>query len=649
MKTQLLIVFLLLAACGRHPRDVEKALKLAGENRTELQKVIDHYQTIGNDKKLRAAFFLIGNMEGKYAIGGEDLKKYDPIFRFFQSLRQKKRFITSNSVFVKTKWDSLVTALGGFKKDEKAFVPDLKVIKADDLIQNIDLAFAIRDSVPWGHQIGFDGFCEYVLAYRFSHEPAEDWRGYYYEKYRQMRDTVRNDSCYYLARGIHKHVERVRGISFFSAYPFDFNIDQLETGRAGSCKQITTYSAQLMRAAGIPTAIDYTPAWGDQGGSHSWNTILLENGKSCHYEGTSLEFGQNLVYRVAKVYRKTFGLQQTGCQGHEDEIPVDIRSDHMIDVTPEYIKTFDIEVPLTYPPSERKRYAIICSHDNKTWIPQDWGKIKKGKAFFRNMGPGNQYICMYYDHGELTPASDPFILDETGKLSFISPNFYKTQHMLLLRKYPLRKNIQNYHDDMVGCMFQGANKGDFRDSVILHTITSSPNHIETVPVHHHNKYRFVRYKAPSASRGNIAEIEFYGGDESSDTIQLTGKPIGFPKVSKEFGTPYQNAFDGNIDTYFNGYYSSKLWWAGLDLGGPKVITRIRYCPRSDTNFIVEGHRYELCYWDRDRWVSMGKQVAKKPFLEYSNVPSGGLYILHNLTKGKEERIFTYEGGIQTFW
>jgi hypothetical protein len=256
---------------------------------------------------------------------------------------------------------------------------------------------------------------------------------------------------------------------------------------------------------------------------------------------------------------------------------------------------------------------------------------------------------MYYEDGALNSACDPFILNEKGELVFILPQEDKTQSMHLLRKYPLRKSIQAYHDGVVGCFFQGANRSDFKDSVILHTITVSPEHIISANISNPKKFRYVRFKSPLSFKGDIAEVEFYGGNKSSDTIKLTGVVMGYPEVPKTFGTVYQNALDGNIDTYFHGYWSSKLWWAGLDLGSPKVITKIKYCPRSDTNFIVEGDRYELCYWNRDEWVSMGEQVAVKPLMEYKNVPSGGLYILHNLSRGKEERIFTWKEGKQVFW
>lgn len=49
------------------------------------------------------------------------------------------------------------------------------------------------------------------------------------------------------------------------------------------------------------------------------------------------------------------------------------------------------------------------------------------------------------------------------------------------------------------------------------------------------------------------------------------------------------------------------------------------------------------------WVSLGKQRANGQNIIFDNVPSGALYWLRNLTKGREERIFTYENGCIVFW
>jgi len=45
----------------------------AGDNRQELEKLIEHYSNKPEDSlKLRAAYFLIKNMGNKYSITGEN-------------------------------------------------------------------------------------------------------------------------------------------------------------------------------------------------------------------------------------------------------------------------------------------------------------------------------------------------------------------------------------------------------------------------------------------------------------------------------------------------------------------------------------------------------------------------------------------------
>ena len=48
-------------------------------------------------------------------------------------------------------------------------------------------------------------------------------------------------------------------------------------------------------------------------------------------------------------------------------------------------------------------------------------------------------------------------------------------------------------------------------------------------------------------------------------------------------------------------------------------------------------------------VFIGKQKAQNIRLVYKDVPTSGLYYLKNLTKGKDERIFTYKNGKQIWW
>lgn len=49
-------------------------------------------------------------------------------------------------------------------------------------------------------------------------------------------------------------------------------------------------------------------------------------------------------------------------------------------------------------------------------------------------------------------------------------------------------------------------------------------------------------------------------------------------------------------------------------------------------------------------ISLGRQTAERDDeLMYGQVPSGALYWLRNLTRGKEERIFGHEDGKQVWY
>ena len=71
--------------------------------------------------------------------------------------------------------------------------------------------------------------------------------------------------------------------------------------------------------------------------------------------------------------------------------------------------------------------------------------------------------------------------------------------------------------------------------------------------------------------------------------KLTGTVIGTP-LSVDYSTfessttvnTCENAFDGNLNTFFASYERSYTW-VGLDLGSPHVITRVGWSPRNDVN------------------------------------------------------------------
>ena len=67
-----------LSACmSRRSAEVIEALELAGRNRSELERVLDHYAACEADSlKLRAAEFLIANMPGHQCIYGREVDSF---------------------------------------------------------------------------------------------------------------------------------------------------------------------------------------------------------------------------------------------------------------------------------------------------------------------------------------------------------------------------------------------------------------------------------------------------------------------------------------------------------------------------------------------------------------------------------------------
>ena len=64
---------------------------------------------------------------------------------------------------------------------------------------------------------------------------------------------------------------------------------------------------------------------------------------------------------------------------------------------------------------------------------------------------------------------------------------------------------------------------------------------------------------------------------------------------------------------------------------------------------MAGDIYELFYYNDHTFQSLGEQKARYPFLNFHNIPSNGLYLLIDKSRGKEHRIFTMEKGKVRFW
>jgi hypothetical protein len=94
-----IIIAILFTSCSKYSHDIEKSLRLAGDNRSALEQVLNHYSQHPEDSlKYKAACFLIENMPGHYQIKG-----HEHFYDFMDSLNRSDLHIKE----VNAKCDSL--------------------------------------------------------------------------------------------------------------------------------------------------------------------------------------------------------------------------------------------------------------------------------------------------------------------------------------------------------------------------------------------------------------------------------------------------------------------------------------------------------------------------------------------------------------
>lgn len=645
---KLVLAGMLAVACQDSPLDV--TLEWAGDNRAELEKVLVHYAD--DSLKRCAAEYLISYMADKYYYTGEQLDRYEYLLLVYDSLRRNEQILTGDPPAVKEVWNELNRNYGTLSRRNLQREWDCQTLTADFLIENIDYAFAAWESTPALWRCNFEQFCEYVLPYRVGEEEPEPYRKVHYERYKGIRDTVHTDSMLMVAMNDQFFwKEHYRSSDLMWSFPLELSVSRMELGRRGSCRHMSNYCTHVMRAMGFPVAIDYVKCWGNRSKGHSWNVLIRPDGSSFPFDA----FGRDslvFAYKPAKIFRKVYARNREGeKKSSSNDVPWELSRSDEVDVTHLYGKTFDIAVECSYPYTGkgRKQYGVICVFDNRAWQPVWWGRIEGGKMHFENMMGDVCYMAAYYDEGMVMPACEPFILTKEGEQMRLV--LEGKADMRLLRKYPRFERMNLHAMNLRRSRVEASNDAAFRDTTLLFDMYNTPHDVNDSIVTNEEKFRYVRWNIVSYRTGDLAEVAFYG-KQGNDSIErkLEGTIIGTPIPTDNTEYPYHNAMDGDPATFFS-KPKETVGYVGLDLGKGKEarITRVHFHPRSDTNYILIGDTYELCYWDCDHWVSAGTQVATEHELTFKNVPQGTFYILHDLTKGKEERIFTYENGEQVWW
>lgn len=418
-------------------------------------------------------------------------------------------------------------------------------------------------------------------------------------------------------------------------------------GSTGNCRDEAAFTVLLCRSLGIPAAVDFTPHWANRSQSHLWSVLIGPDGKSIPFymgcaPGDTAHYYH--PYLKPKVFRHGFSLNRKIADDFRDEkeYPKLFINPDFTDVTEEYYVTSDVERDAPKKEVGDATMAYICVFDNREWVPVHYGKIIDGKVTIKSMVRNVAYMAATYKGGRIIPFGNPFILESDGKVRDLMAKAEKRETLTLLRKYPFMGKQDHFNGRMSGGRFQISDRPDFSNATTLHTHEGiTDGNWYDITIGNPKKSIFFRYIGPNGSYCNVNEIELY----STDGNKIEGVVIGTAGVS---GKTSDKVFDGDILTGFEGE-SPDGHWVGLKFRKPETVAKLRYIPRNDGNCIEVGDEYELFYWHNRQWASLGKQKATENVLKYANIPSGGLYVLKNLSKGHEERIFTYENGKQVWW
>lgn len=646
----LLLYAILFIACSNNmlvndDQRLEHALKLAKSNRIELEKVLNHYSE--NPEKLAAARWLIMNMPLHHTKDGDELEYYRLYFKESANHAKNPKVVV----------DSLNKIYGSPTLSRLKPIYDIGVVDSAFLVSHIDVAFYSRENRPWGKNVGWNDFCEFVLPYRLGDEPLSLWRNDVLERYSDLIDSVASlpgsEDPRFAANELYIGWLRRKKFKWTSKLPVGPRIGvEIIDWKTGACRERADGMCYLLRAAGLPAVLHRAPMRGDLNDSHSWGVIMGSEGSPWIPE-QHLDAACDFKVPAAKVHCETYSLNLDAAYNfmQNPNAPNALRDPFFRDETRWYLdeqkrKEFKVPIDKVNGVYEGDTLFIAAPSRNK-WVAIGYGLASRDSINFGYVGENTVCVIGKPEGEDFHPCSYPF----NTTLRNDSIHFYTPGESIDINIYSKHTlNVGDFAKRMIGGVFENSDSPDFIQSDTLYLIDKRPKRLyTTIRVDNSVPKRYLRYYGADKTYCNIAEIKLY--ENYTDTLPLKGKIIG-TEGSKmgDYAHEYFSAWDGDPYTSMD-YHKSSGGWTGIDFGKPQKIEKIVYTPRNRGNFIKEGNTYELYYFEIDRgWQLIQKAKAMNDEITFK-APAGALLFLHCLDGGKDERIFEYDQqkDLQIFW
>ena len=604
----------------------DQAMSQAGSNASEIEKVLNSY----DGEKKEAAEYLVRGMLGQYSLTGPGLDSIEMLYRELPQPNGSWQF------------DSLQLATGKIYTDmPRQKTADLQTLNADYLIRNLDDAWEQKETRSWNRDLSLSDFCELLLPYRIGDEPLTEWRKAYRAAYDSLSDKIDSATDAVAAAAV---VSKALGeIHYNNKLKTPHRpATGLITAPAGFCREDCDRTVYAMRAFGIPVTIDEILVSPDNGTPHQWcvvsdtedntfrmfdNDRFLPTRDSVHNDGR----------REGKIYRRMWAINTDRIKRLSSipDIPVELLSPRLKDVTAEYFG--HNEATINTDKESGTVFLGLFTPDG--YRPIDIAEKNAGRGVvFRDIEPNLIYFPVTRDGNGYRTCGNPFMLKSDGKVHEFVPDVARRERLSLKRKMPFWLHHTGRMSSVIGIRTQTGPSatGPWRN---IDSISSMPTHsFYHIPVNMSDKDRYIRLLPSPLQRSQIGEVI-----ASVDSLALERLPLSV--ITDNLTAGKKKLVDGNILTWTN--YQVGYRDLVFRINSNKEVSNIFIIPRNDDNYVVPGEEYELFYFDRDGWKSLGKKTAEGFDITY-DVPANAVLWLRNLTKGREEQIFICRDGKQLF-
>lgn len=394
-------------------QSLEFALRCAGDNRGELEKVLQYYRS--DSLKWEAAKFLITNMT--YHSGFCDTLFTPDGESYMPDISHPGH----DEAQIKSTFDSLFHCGFYVKRTKKR---DIEIITSDFLIDNIDRAFEVWEKA-WAKNIGFDDFCRYILPYRSSNEPLCHLRKTMQERYLPVLDSAGVSSPVEACMLLNDLLKDT--LNFVGILPVYPTVELADKYKQSNCEGLALYFTFLLRAVGIPVALDCT-TWAKSEDGHFWCAVM-DTTRQWHSFGAgelSCEehkkwFSEKRMLIPPKVYRCLFMPEPVEMDVKDDGYRTYVKNPLFKDVTASYyVPPVDIVLDLSTNQeneTKEKRYIYLCASSINHYQILALGTRCGRKCIVKDVVGDNTFVLAESLDGKtLHFLTDTFYVDKSGRI-----------------------------------------------------------------------------------------------------------------------------------------------------------------------------------------------------------------------------------------